>query len=119
MTITRDQFDAVLSALAQGVINICEGHTTIEADSRIHKAMSKVIEMWQKGELALVAYASPRRFVFDVSDQETRETEKHINACEAALSVLALDPNTRAYLEGHDPKALAQADTALKLKKGS
>lgn len=32
----------------------------------------------------------------------------------AALSVIVLDPKIRAFLEANDPKALAQAEEALR-----
>lgn len=43
--------DACMTQLAQGVINIDEGHTNIEPTSRIHRAMSALISAFVRGEI--------------------------------------------------------------------
>lgn len=48
---TTEQVDALFTALAQGVVNISEGHTTIEEGSRIHRAMSALVDLHVTGQL--------------------------------------------------------------------
>jgi len=46
-------FDSAMSAIAQAVINIAEGHTTIEAESMIHGQMiglCRIVSEFQKGD---------------------------------------------------------------------
>jgi hypothetical protein len=42
-------WEDVLHFIAQGAVNIAEGHTTIEAGSRVHNAMNAFCEYVQKG----------------------------------------------------------------------
>lgn len=51
--ITLDEFTLVMAALAQGVINIDAGITTIEKDSRVYSAMLKLCEIASSGQLKL------------------------------------------------------------------
>lgn len=53
MQVTEEQLDAIFAGLAQGVINIAEGLTTIEAESRIHRAMSALCELRNEGRIVL------------------------------------------------------------------
>lgn len=50
--------------IAQGAINIAEGHTTIEAGSRVHTAMNAFCEYVQKGRVT----CDGKRF--DVEEKE-------------------------------------------------
>ena len=50
---TKELLDQAMTALAQGVINITEGITTIEHESRVHRAMSYVVELYVQGRLGL------------------------------------------------------------------
>lgn len=47
----HEELDLCLTALAQGVINIDTGLTTIEIGSRIHRAMSRIVEMYVRGNV--------------------------------------------------------------------
>jgi hypothetical protein len=42
-------WEDILHFIAQGAVNIAEGHTTIEAGSRVHIAMNAFCEYVQKG----------------------------------------------------------------------
>lgn len=42
-------WEEVCHWIAQGAVNIAEGHTTIEADSRVHVAMKAFCEMVTQG----------------------------------------------------------------------
>lgn len=48
---TEDEIDALFAMLAQGVINIDSGLTTIENGSRVHRAMSRIVELRARGML--------------------------------------------------------------------
>ena len=50
-----EKFDRIMHFIAQGVINITEGRTTIEASSAIHRAMEELCEAVHKGEVGLTA----------------------------------------------------------------
>jgi len=52
-------FDSMMAWIAQGVINIREGVTTIEADSPIHRAMVQLCELVTDG------YVQPHGLVYD------------------------------------------------------
>lgn len=47
-------FDEAMHWIAQGVINVAEGHTTIVAGSRVHRAMERLCEMVTAGKVGLV-----------------------------------------------------------------
>lgn len=47
----REKFQRACAGLAQGVINISEGHTEIEPGSRIHKSMVTICEMLHAGHV--------------------------------------------------------------------
>jgi len=71
-------------------------------------------------ERPVVEHSLTRECVEAGTDWPTAEELKAIgitgraNAIEAALKVLILCPETRAWLEANDPKALGQAEAALK-----
>ena len=44
-------FDIVMANIAQGVINIDEGFTEIQANSRIHNAMKQLCDLVSRGQL--------------------------------------------------------------------
>lgn len=43
--------ESLMRTLAQGVINIHEGITTIEVDSPVHRAMSQLVNLYTSGKL--------------------------------------------------------------------
>ena len=51
---TKKEFDDLMAAIAQGVVNIDEGITTIEPRSRIHHAMVKLCTAVINGEVGLI-----------------------------------------------------------------
>ena len=46
-------FPKIMHFIAQGAINVAEGHTTIEADSPIHRAMSDLCQRVSDGSLTI------------------------------------------------------------------
>ncbi len=54
---TLDELDIAMTAIAQGVINIHEGLTTIEAGSRVHRAMAGILEAYTSGQLRTIMRA--------------------------------------------------------------
>ncbi len=63
MAIARDriqqQLDAVMAGIAQGVINIAEGHTTIEKGSRVHECMAELCELVTSGAVGVIEPRPP------------------------------------------------------------
>lgn len=49
----RSEYNAMLASIAQGVVNIAEGMTTIEQGSRIHRAMEQLCTAAHKGQIVL------------------------------------------------------------------
>lgn len=47
----QEEFDALCSALAQGVINIDTGHCTIEKGSLVYRGMLGIVKLLNSGEL--------------------------------------------------------------------
>lgn len=58
--VTEQEFATVLAMIAQGVINIDEGLTTIEKDSPVHQAMVKLCEMVNAGKVGVVEKPAKR-----------------------------------------------------------
>ena len=50
-------FDEVMSWIAQGAVNIAEGHGTIEAGSPVHRAMLALCEYVNAGRVGLLTPA--------------------------------------------------------------
>ncbi len=48
----REELNEAMTALAQGVININEGHASIEEGSRIYRAMAALVEAHVNGSIA-------------------------------------------------------------------
>jgi hypothetical protein len=53
-------WEDVLHFIAQGSVNIAEGHTTIEAGSPVHKAMEALCEYVMKGCVTFHSQGSSR-----------------------------------------------------------
>jgi hypothetical protein len=54
---TNEEFTTMMHFIAQGSINVAEGHTTIEIDSRIYKAWNEPCKAVDEGHVALVKHA--------------------------------------------------------------
>jgi hypothetical protein len=59
----HDVLNEIMTALAHGVVNITCGHTTIEDGSRVHKAMSAIVEMHVAGKLHATRHSFERKAV--------------------------------------------------------
>ena len=54
-------WDEVCHWIAQGAVNIAEGHTTIETGSRVHNAMNAFCEYVQKGCVTFNPHGDPNK----------------------------------------------------------